>query len=72
MLNSKTEFSINGFNRYLSNEISLYADNSRAEPTIISMEKYSYLNCCLSILMDNPSLRLSKVLFNQSGRLCKS
>ena len=41
------------FNPYLSNEKSLFADNSRTEPTIFSMEK---------IFMGNPSLRLSELL----------
>ena len=41
----------------------LFADNSRNEPTICLMEKLSFsLKLCLAILMGNPSLRLSKVL----------
>ena len=43
MLNSKNRvFNPYFFNLYLSNKKSLLAENSRAEPTILSMEQISY------------------------------
>ena len=42
----------------------IFADNSRAEPTTFSTEKkyYLLLSFYLAIFMDNPALRLFKIL----------
>ena len=55
MMNSPTE--------YLSNERSLFGDNSGVEPTILSMENRNF---SLAIFMGNSSLRLSRVLLTNN------
>ena len=67
VLNSKTRvfsrISRSIGNRYLFIEKSNFADNSRTEPTNISMEKNHYLICfSLAIFMGHPSFRQSEDL----------
>ena len=60
---AKTWFQAIFLNRYLSNEKSTFADNSRVGPTIFLMEKLSFsLKLCSGHFMGNPSLGLSEVL----------
>ena len=64
MFNSRNSCQPIFFNRYLSDEKSLFADNSRVEPTIVSMEKISYpLKLLSGHINHNPSLGLSEVLY---------
>ena len=62
MFNSKNRVLNLYQNRYLSNEKSIFVDNSRAEPTILSIEKVTFLEKLFSVhFMGNSSLRLSEV-----------